>query len=398
MNFRTLLTSLYWKRFKNYFLVGLTILMLTFGTQQALIGGFLQKGPTSAHAQEDDWWNPTDSNSGNNWYTGADTGPQDNQWENTGSDFSQSTQGPTTDWWNQTADGDQPAGSTWDWQPPIDYQGADTGPQDNQWENTASDFFQGEQNPTTDWWNQTAGDEASDFFQGQTEPTTDWWNQTADGGPQPGSGPFPGGSGPAGGDFDFPGRGSSQTSPVPPRPQAGPQPGSGPFPGQPSQPTQPSRPQQAERAGSGPFPQSQPINIDVRAEGGRASSSSNSSSSSRSSASVTNNIRNSQRQEQTINFPQPSPETVIREIPVVRETVREVPVERVVTTQAQPRVVMAAGDTKVQELPKTGLPFAGALLGGLLPLGLRLRKFGRLDKDSFTANFIWEERQFALDR
>jgi hypothetical protein len=59
----------------------------------------------------------------------------------------------------------------------------------------------------------------------------------------------------------------------------------------------------------------------------------------------------------------------------------------------QPKVVATAGQ-QVSELPKTGLPLAGWALAGLLPLGAKLRRFGKTNEDQEeTANFIWEERE-----
>ena len=163
-------------------------------------------------------------------------------------------------------------------------------------------------------------------------------------------------------------------------------------------------------------PQPQPI-IMTPDINNSSNSSSNSSSSSRSSASasVDNNIRinntNSQSQSQSIVFPEATTQpvqvitrNVIREVPVIREVIREVNVvhteqPRVVTVPAQqvvyqqPQVVTVAG-AQVKELPKTGAPLAALALAGLLPAGLKLRRFGKQDKD-INPNYIWEERELS---
>jgi hypothetical protein len=56
--------------------------------------------------------------------------------------------------------------------------------------------------------------------------------------------------------------------------------------------------------------------------------------------------------------------------------------------------VIAASTTTAQELPKTGLPLAGVALGGLTPLGMKLKKF-KSAKEAMSANFIWEKRELS---
>lgn len=63
------------------------------------------------------------------------------------------------------------------------------------------------------------------------------------------------------------------------------------------------------------------------------------------------------------------------------------------TPSAQPKVVEVAGVTSVKELPKTGAPLAAWGLISLLPIGIRLRRFGSSFKKLANANFIWEERE-----
>lgn len=82
--------------------------------------------------------------------------------------------------------------------------------------------------------------------------------------------------------------------------------------------------------------------------------------------------------------PQPQPQQVVT---------AQMPVQQIVYEQ-QPQVVTVSGDSKVKELPKTGLPIAALGLGSLLPLGLRLRRYAKV-KDAVSANFIWEERELS---
>jgi uncharacterized repeat protein (TIGR01451 family) len=53
--------------------------------------------------------------------------------------------------------------------------------------------------------------------------------------------------------------------------------------------------------------------------------------------------------------------------------------------------VLAAATTNVKELPNTGLPLAGLALAGLTPVGVKLRKSGKLA--NLSPNFVWEKRE-----
>lgn len=83
---------------------------------------------------------------------------------------------------------------------------------------------------------------------------------------------------------------------------------------------------------------------------------------------------------------------------VVTREVREVPREvRVVTTQAQPQVVLVAGG-EIKQLPKTGLPALSYALLGLIPLGWKLRKFGSFNQKLTQDNhYLWEEKRFKRE-
>ena len=104
--------------------------------------------------------------------------------------------------------------------------------------------------------------------------------------------------------------------------------------------------------------QNQTNNQNANATGG------NSSSSSSSNSSV--NL--------TINNPTPAPTTTT-----------------VVYKQTTPQVVTQVKGA-VTELPKTGLPLAALALGGLLPAGFGLKRFGKKSEE-FSANSIWTERE-----
>ncbi|OGE17602.1 hypothetical protein A2858_02620 [Candidatus Daviesbacteria bacterium RIFCSPHIGHO2_01_FULL_36_37] len=68
-------------------------------------------------------------------------------------------------------------------------------------------------------------------------------------------------------------------------------------------------------------------------------------------------------------------------------------VEKVEEKGGTPEVVSKA-PVETKELPKTGLPLAAAGLAGLLPVGLRLRKFGQND-EKVSANSLWTERELS---
>ena len=57
------------------------------------------------------------------------------------------------------------------------------------------------------------------------------------------------------------------------------------------------------------------------------------------------------------------------------------------------KTVLVAGAT---ELPKTGLPLAAWSLGGLFPLGIKLRKWGHFAKKSTeSAHYLWQKREWG---
>lgn len=63
----------------------------------------------------------------------------------------------------------------------------------------------------------------------------------------------------------------------------------------------------------------------------------------------------------------------------------------------QPQVVTQVKSVGVDQLPKTGLPLAAAGLGGLLPLGLKLRGFGKGKIEDISPVDLWMERQLKKD-
>lgn len=104
----------------------------------------------------------------------------------------------------------------------------------------------------------------------------------------------------------------------------------------------------------------------------------NNSSSSSSSASAV-----AQTGAITINVPQSTRE-IIREV-TVRTAAAPAP------RGPQPQVVKVSG-TQYKELPKTGLPFAAVALASLLPLGLKLKRFGSSNSETITPSYLREER------
>lgn len=72
-------------------------------------------------------------------------------------------------------------------------------------------------------------------------------------------------------------------------------------------------------------------------------------------------------------------------------------ISKTVIVDTQPKVVTVAA-TDASNLPKTGLPLAGLGLGALLPIGLKMRKIGRLNfsESYITPNSLWQERQSQL--
>lgn len=58
--------------------------------------------------------------------------------------------------------------------------------------------------------------------------------------------------------------------------------------------------------------------------------------------------------------------------------------------------VLAAATSPVKELPSTGLPLAGLALASLAPVGLKLKRFGKVER-FFSANSLWQRRQFMRD-
>lgn len=94
-------------------------------------------------------------------------------------------------------------------------------------------------------------------------------------------------------------------------------------------------------------------------------------------------VQQTQSQSQTQNNNQTSNQTVSVSAPA--------PV--VTTAPAQPQVVATAAAPGVTTLPKTGLPLAAYSLAGLLPVGLKLRRFGKSrDGNLDDVNSIWESR------
>lgn len=59
-----------------------------------------------------------------------------------------------------------------------------------------------------------------------------------------------------------------------------------------------------------------------------------------------------------------------------------------------PAPVRVVGPSELKELPKTGLPLVAWGLAGLLPVGAKLRKFGKIGEDNtFNPSALWFERQ-----
>lgn len=58
-------------------------------------------------------------------------------------------------------------------------------------------------------------------------------------------------------------------------------------------------------------------------------------------------------------------------------------------------ITLASAKETIEELPKTGLPMAAWFLPALLPLGLKLRRFGGLDKiGENVSSYLWQKREF----
>jgi len=121
--------------------------------------------------------------------------------------------------------------------------------------------------------------------------------------------------------------------------------------------------------------QNQTVNQNVVATGGNSSSSSSSSSN-------VNLVVNNQSTNTTNN-------NTTREI--VREVTVAAPVKGGEVTVTPQVVMQTKGD--VRELPKTGLPLAALALGGLMPAGFGLKRFGKKEAVQESANSIWTERQ-----
>lgn len=58
-------------------------------------------------------------------------------------------------------------------------------------------------------------------------------------------------------------------------------------------------------------------------------------------------------------------------------------------------ITLAGTKEAVEELPKTGLPMAAWFLPGLLPLGIKLRKVGTMNKiGKNISSYLWQKREF----
>lgn len=67
--------------------------------------------------------------------------------------------------------------------------------------------------------------------------------------------------------------------------------------------------------------------------------------------------------------------------------------QKIILTDTSQPTVLSQVQSTVKELPRTGLPLLGIGLGSLLPLGLRLKRFGKVDTDEHSASSIWMEKQ-----
>ncbi len=64
---------------------------------------------------------------------------------------------------------------------------------------------------------------------------------------------------------------------------------------------------------------------------------------------------------------------------------------------AQPQVVYTAA-APIQQLPKTGLPVAAWFLTGLMPVGMRLKRFGKAEEGSVNNGlYAWQSRQMMQE-
>ena len=53
--------------------------------------------------------------------------------------------------------------------------------------------------------------------------------------------------------------------------------------------------------------------------------------------------------------------------------------------------------TEAKQLPNTGLPLAAWFISGLLPVGMKLKRFGQSEEGSVNAGLqIWQAREFHL--
>ncbi len=111
----------------------------------------------------------------------------------------------------------------------------------------------------------------------------------------------------------------------------------------------------------------------------------------------TNNNSNSNVNTITVNNPQPAVQPVVRfatnECP--DGFTRRVDGNIITCIAPAPQVVTVAGASTTKELPKTGLPALVWAAASFVPLGIRMKRFGKGITPNYSdPNFIWEERQF----
>ena len=81
----------------------------------------------------------------------------------------------------------------------------------------------------------------------------------------------------------------------------------------------------------------------------------------------------------------------------VQMAVRTVPaaVTTTIPTSLPQKTPVAGTGVVTSELPRTGLPLFAWIFSALLPLGLKLRKFGREKLPSEDARYLWQKREWG---
>jgi len=101
----------------------------------------------------------------------------------------------------------------------------------------------------------------------------------------------------------------------------------------------------------------------------------------------------------TVNAPQPAANTVrFADVALCPEGYSKTVNGNTVTcTAPTPRVVLTAAGVETKELPKTGLPVLAWLAGAFLPIGAGMQRFKRGTRANWAnPHYIWEDKQFKV--